>query len=104
MATRARCRLLRVTGPIVQGSCPAGYAPSLLSGQSTGLALIGAYVLVGELAATEGDHRAAFPAYEREIRMFIGENHDAALAGAQMLIPASRFQSGCATRLCGSPR
>jgi 2-polyprenyl-6-methoxyphenol hydroxylase-like FAD-dependent oxidoreductase len=39
----------------------AGYCASPLSGMGTSLALVGAYVLAGELAAAGGDHQAAFP-------------------------------------------
>ncbi|MGW2155191.1 FAD-dependent monooxygenase [Nonomuraea sp. NPDC001699] len=39
-----------------------------LGGFGTGLALVGAYVLAGELAAAGGDHRAAFAEYERQMR------------------------------------
>ncbi|WP_410656126.1 FAD-dependent monooxygenase [Amycolatopsis sp. lyj-112] len=52
----------------------AGYGPSPLSGQGTSLALVGAYVLAGTLAAAQGDHRAGFAAYEREIRPFVLKN------------------------------
>lgn len=51
----------------------AGYGPSPLSGQGTSLALVGAYVLAGSLAVHQ-DHRAAFSAYEREIRSFVLQN------------------------------
>ncbi|NUS04746.1 MAG: hypothetical protein HOV97_19560 [Nonomuraea sp.] len=44
----------------------AACCPSPLSGMGTGPALIGAYVLAGELAAAGGDHRAAFARYEQE--------------------------------------
>ncbi|KUL46006.1 FAD-dependent oxidoreductase [Streptomyces sp. NRRL F-4489] len=46
----------------------AGYCGSPMTGQGTSLALIGAYVLAGELKAAGGDHRAAFAAYEEELR------------------------------------
>ncbi|MCK7622366.1 FAD-dependent monooxygenase [Streptomyces sp. RS10V-4] len=46
----------------------AGYCGSPMTGQGTSLALIGAYVLAGELKAAHGDHRAAFAAYEEELR------------------------------------
>lgn len=70
----------------------AGYAPSLLSGQGTSLALVGAYVLAGELAAAGGDHRIALPAYEREMRRYVERNQRVALVGARHLIPATRTQ------------
>lgn len=38
-----------------------------LGGMGTGMAIVGAYVLAGELAAAGGDHRVAFPAYEAEM-------------------------------------
>lgn len=45
----------------------AGYA-NTLGGFGTGLALVGAYVLAGELVATGGDHPAALAAYDRRMR------------------------------------
>jgi 2-polyprenyl-6-methoxyphenol hydroxylase-like FAD-dependent oxidoreductase len=41
-----------------------------LGGQGTGAAIIGAYVLAGELAAAGGDHRTAFARYESRIRPY----------------------------------
>ncbi|MDM4761724.1 FAD-dependent monooxygenase [Galbitalea sp. SE-J8] len=45
----------------------AGYA-NTLGGFGTGLAIVGAYVLAGELAGARGDHEAAFQAYDRRMR------------------------------------
>ncbi|TMR98673.1 FAD-dependent monooxygenase [Nonomuraea basaltis] len=39
-----------------------------LGGFGTGLAVVGAYVLAGELAAAGGDHHVAFAEYERQLR------------------------------------
>jgi 2-polyprenyl-6-methoxyphenol hydroxylase-like FAD-dependent oxidoreductase len=39
-----------------------------LGGFGTGLAMVGAYVLAGELVAAGGDHRVAFQRYEEEFR------------------------------------
>jgi 2-polyprenyl-6-methoxyphenol hydroxylase-like FAD-dependent oxidoreductase len=39
-----------------------------LGGFGTGLAIVGAYVLAGELLAADGDHRAAFARYEEQFR------------------------------------
>ncbi|WP_433058897.1 FAD-dependent monooxygenase [Dactylosporangium sp. CS-033363] len=41
-----------------------------LGGFGTGLAVVGAYVLAGELRAASGDHRAAFANYETEFRPY----------------------------------
>jgi 2-polyprenyl-6-methoxyphenol hydroxylase-like FAD-dependent oxidoreductase len=37
---------------------------------STGVAIVGAYVLAGEVALAVGDHRTALAAYEARIRDF----------------------------------
>jgi 2-polyprenyl-6-methoxyphenol hydroxylase-like FAD-dependent oxidoreductase len=52
----------------------AGYCASPMSGQGSSLALIGAYVLAGELAAAGGEHVAAFAEYDRVMRPFIAVN------------------------------
>ncbi|MBW8482130.1 FAD-dependent monooxygenase [Actinomadura parmotrematis] len=57
----------------------AGYCGSPLSGQGTSMAMVGAYVLAGELKAAGGDHRAAFAAYERELRPYATANQELAL-------------------------
>ncbi|WHX16773.1 FAD-dependent monooxygenase [Streptomyces malaysiensis subsp. malaysiensis] len=57
----------------------AGYCGSPMSGQSTSMAVVGAYVLAGELKAAGGDHTAAFAAYERELRGYATANQQLAL-------------------------
>ncbi|MER5417018.1 FAD-dependent monooxygenase [Streptomyces virginiae] len=52
----------------------AGYCPSPLSGQGTGLALVGAHVLADSLAGSRGDHRAAYARYEERMRPFVDLN------------------------------
>ena len=42
----------------------AGYCASPLSGQGSSLALIGAYILAGELQLSNGDYRKAFERYQ----------------------------------------
>ncbi|UYB42364.1 FAD-dependent monooxygenase [Streptomyces sp. Je 1-4] len=41
-----------------------------LGGMGTGAAIIGAYVLAGELALAQGDHRTAFTRYEQKLRPY----------------------------------
>lgn len=53
----------------------AGYCPSPLSGQGTSLALVGAYVLAGELAQAQGDYKTAFANCEKILRPFVKKNH-----------------------------
>lgn len=47
----------------------AGYGATM-GGMGTGVAIVGAYVLAGELALAGGDHRTAFAVYESRIRDF----------------------------------
>lgn len=69
----------------------AGYCPGPAVGGSTTLAVVGAYVLAGELARAGGDHERAFPAYERVMAPHIQGSRAAALSAAKTLIPASRL-------------
>ncbi len=48
----------------------AGYGPSPVSGMGTSLALVGSYVLAGELAA-HCDHSPALASYERIMRPYV---------------------------------
>lgn len=66
----------------------AAHAPSFLSGQGSSLALVGAYVLAGELAR-HNDHTAAFAAYEQILRPFVAVNQALATSGARSLVPAT---------------
>jgi 2-polyprenyl-6-methoxyphenol hydroxylase-like FAD-dependent oxidoreductase len=63
----------------------AGYCASPMSGQGTSLALIGAYVLAGELAAASGVHKAAFDAYEKELRPFVMLNQALGVRSAKLM-------------------
>jgi 2-polyprenyl-6-methoxyphenol hydroxylase-like FAD-dependent oxidoreductase len=56
-----------------------------MSGQGSSLALIGAYVLAGELAAGGGDHEAAFAEYDRLMRPFIAVNQTLGIQSAQFM-------------------
>ncbi|MYQ45328.1 FAD-dependent oxidoreductase [Streptomyces sp. SID4985] len=69
----------------------AGYCPGPAVGGSTSLAVVGAYVLAGELARADGDHERAFPAYERAMAEHVRGSHAAALSAAKTLIPTSRL-------------
>jgi 2-polyprenyl-6-methoxyphenol hydroxylase-like FAD-dependent oxidoreductase len=70
----------------------AGYCPSPLSGQGSSLALVGAYVLAGELRAADGDHRGAFAAYQRRMQDFAERNQRIAIGNADRFTPTSRRQ------------
>jgi 2-polyprenyl-6-methoxyphenol hydroxylase-like FAD-dependent oxidoreductase len=61
----------------------AGYCAAPTSGRGSSQALIGAYVLAGELAAATGDHRTAFPEYERVLRGYVAEHQQLGRDGAE---------------------
>lgn len=69
----------------------AAYCPSSLSGMGSGLALVGAYVLAGELAAARGDHRTAFARYEREMRAYAEGCQKMGDGVAKLMVPESRL-------------
>ncbi|MCB5177984.1 FAD-dependent monooxygenase [Streptomyces antimicrobicus] len=67
----------------------AGYCAGPTSGRGTSQALIGAYLLAGELAARGGDHTAAFAAYERQMRPRAAEHQALGREGAErFFLPA----------------
>ena len=68
----------------------AGYCPSPSSGQGTSLALVGAYVLAGELA--KGNHTRAFASYQQAMQPYIDLNQELALTVIKEMIPSSSFQ------------
>ncbi|WP_329235572.1 FAD-dependent monooxygenase [Actinoallomurus sp. NBC_01490] len=70
----------------------AAYCASPASGQGTSLALVGAYVLAGELAAAGGDHHAGFAAYEREMRPFAEANQKLGPANIKRMVMRTRGQ------------
>ncbi|MGW4354428.1 FAD-dependent monooxygenase [Nocardia sp. NPDC004582] len=61
----------------------AAFSSSPYSGQGTGLALVGAYILAGELAAADWDPEAGFAAYERRMRPFVEANQEIGRLHAQ---------------------
>jgi 2-polyprenyl-6-methoxyphenol hydroxylase-like FAD-dependent oxidoreductase len=67
----------------------AAYCPGPAVGGSTSLAVLGAYVLAGELAAARGDHERAYPAYEQEMSELVRRSRAFARGVAKTLIPTS---------------
>lgn len=82
----------------------AAFAPSLLTGQGTSLALVGGYVLAGELAAHE-DPCAAFASYERILRPYVEANQALAnQANASFLMPRTQRELDARNRQLASPQ
>jgi 2-polyprenyl-6-methoxyphenol hydroxylase-like FAD-dependent oxidoreductase len=70
----------------------AAYCASPLSGHGTTIAMVGAYVLAGELARADGDHAAAFRSYEARLRPWIEEiQRFGRGAGARMTTPRTEL-------------
>ncbi|CAL9635489.1 hypothetical protein SUDANB32_06186 [Streptomyces sp. enrichment culture] len=80
----------------------AAHATSFLSGQGSSVALVGAYVLAGELA-THADHAEAFAAYERRMRPFAERNQALATAGGTIVTPTTRAQVDARNALLRDP-
>jgi 2-polyprenyl-6-methoxyphenol hydroxylase-like FAD-dependent oxidoreductase len=59
-------------------------------GMGTSMALVGAYVLAGELAAAGGDHQTAFRAYEDEMRDYVTANLRRPPGGTRGFAPSTR--------------
>ncbi|MEW1841565.1 FAD-dependent monooxygenase [Nonomuraea angiospora] len=70
----------------------AAHSPSPLSGQGTSLALVGAYVLAGELKAAGGDHRVAFARYQEEMRGYVEVNLSLGESNAKQMVAGSARQ------------
>ncbi|MEU4290371.1 FAD-dependent monooxygenase [Kribbella sp. NPDC026596] len=67
----------------------AGYGATF-GALGTGTAVVGAYVLAGELARAGNDHRIAFEQYEARLRKAVSATQDGSRSG-QFLAPSTRF-------------
>lgn len=76
----------------------AGYCPGPAVGGSTSLAVIGAYVLAGELARAGGDYAAAFAAYEQQMREPVRRSRAFARKAATTVVPGSAAALWAVTR------
>jgi 2-polyprenyl-6-methoxyphenol hydroxylase-like FAD-dependent oxidoreductase len=63
----------------------AAFSASPMSGAGTGLALVGAYLLAGELAAADWDPQAGFASYEHRMRSYVEDNQEIGRMHVQML-------------------
>jgi 2-polyprenyl-6-methoxyphenol hydroxylase-like FAD-dependent oxidoreductase len=72
----------------------AAYCASPMSGQGTSIALIGAHVLAGELAAASGTHATAFAEFENVMRPFVEANQALGLKSAELMRSGERKAAG----------
>ena len=68
----------------------AGWCPSLLAGEGSGLAMTGAYILAEELHRAANDHVAAFARYRKRFEPFVFKKQQAARRFAATITPKSR--------------
>ncbi|WP_406217911.1 FAD-dependent monooxygenase [Streptomyces decoyicus] len=61
-----------------------------VGGMGTGAAIIGAYVLAGELALAEGDHRTAFARYEHALRPYVTRCQEGGRGAGEFLAPVTQ--------------
>ncbi|HEX4661499.1 MAG TPA: FAD-dependent monooxygenase [Streptosporangiaceae bacterium] len=66
----------------------AGYAAGP-GGNGTGNAVVAAYILAGELAATPDDHAAAFARYEQQLRRYVAGAQKQAAGSHAFLAPST---------------
>lgn len=71
----------------------AAYCPTPLTGQGTSMALMGSYILAGELAANVADPSAAFAEYKRKFDPYVKDEGVIPLGGRaqNVFIPQSRL-------------
>lgn len=69
----------------------AGYCPTPLTGLGTTLALVGAYVLAGEIERSGGDPAVALPRYDEVMRPFVHETQTLPPSGAAGYAPKGRI-------------
>ena len=70
----------------------AAYCASPLSGMGTGMAVVGAYVLAGELAEADGDYTIAYARYESLMREFVKKCQGLADGGVDWFVPRTRLR------------
>ncbi|WP_019548927.1 FAD-dependent monooxygenase [Streptomyces sulphureus] len=69
----------------------AGYCATPLTGLGTSLALVGGYVLAGELAAAAGDHHIAFRRYDEVMRPYVSQAQQLPPGGSSGFAPSGRL-------------
>lgn len=70
----------------------AGYCPAPAVGGGTSLAMVGAYVLAGELSAARGEHTTAFGNYENAMDGIVRRFRDLGPSSMRTFIPQTSFQ------------
>lgn len=69
----------------------SGFCGSPMTGMGTAMAIVGAYVLAGEIAATPDDIAGALTRYEAVITPFLAKAKEIPGGGIQMMVPKSKL-------------
>ncbi|RDI55608.1 FAD-dependent monooxygenase [Nocardia mexicana] len=69
----------------------AGYCGSPMTGMGTAMAIVGAYILAGEIAATPGDLPAALRRYEDRVTPFLDKAKELPGGGIKMMLSPTNF-------------
>ncbi|MCH9757056.1 MAG: FAD-dependent monooxygenase [Gammaproteobacteria bacterium] len=77
----------------------SGYCASPLSGQGTSLALIGAYILAGELKSAKGDYETAFERYQSLFTPFVNANQSFAVWASKTYLAEEEEKTGSAEQI-----
>jgi len=77
----------------------AAWCASPLYGMGTGMAVVGAYILAGELAEADGDYRVALERYETLMRTFVEKCQGIADGGSDWFVPRTRFRLWLSTQM-----
>src|SRR5665811_1421767 len=70
----------------------AAFCVSLLAGEGSGLAMVAAYILAGELRRANGDYTQAFSRYKTVFAPFVQGKQEAARHLARAFAPRSALQ------------
>ncbi|MBM7790895.1 FAD-dependent monooxygenase [Tenggerimyces flavus] len=70
----------------------AGYSPAPAVGGGTSIAMVGAYVLAGELRQANGDHTTAFPEYEQAMRQIVTRFRTVGPTTMKTIVPRTKAQ------------
>ncbi|GAB0103050.1 FAD-dependent monooxygenase [Nocardia sp. JMUB6875] len=69
----------------------SGFCGSPMTGMGTAMAIVGAYLLAGEIAATPTDIAGALARYEAQVTPFLEKAKELPGGGIQMMLPTSKL-------------
>jgi 2-polyprenyl-6-methoxyphenol hydroxylase-like FAD-dependent oxidoreductase len=76
----------------------AAWCPSPMSGMGTGMAVVGAHILAGELLEADGNHIVAFPRYEALMRDYVNQCQKL-VDGLDWMVPRTQWKLWLSTQM-----